>query len=473
MAKNLYGFSREEEGDALVEDTNVEPITVDDVIAAEEDAAELAELVADTENKAEAMDEGDAAVDELEEQVEVAETKTEESPEDVTVADAVVATESLKHVMSRLGMPSLADLGVKVVSHEAAAADPVTALRISTEGAKEIIDNIVNTVKEVFKRVLANIKKIYAKIMIMIDRTDKNADALLKSVAKATIAADAKFEEGDVKTIVNRLAVVAALGGGSISKDPSADIKLLLEGVSSSASGKEWEKAIDEQCKAAAEVIEKNDEASFQKLGKLVGDSLAASKTALSKKVGEYVGAHKSNFVSGVAEGDLTLDAIRFDGKSLKVVYTSKEDVEAVNKAIAEKNFKQAAATGTAKTAVITFSDGFLSNAKVEAPSKETLVKILKDLKATAAKKKSFTDGVFKAINASEKAMDKIAGSAGKAAEGNGAGKYAASLVAKSAKTFAINVALDSILGYLGTLSAVLKYCQLGAKLATGAEKKK
>ncbi len=234
MAKGIFSLARESLEDGVEETSEVVTFEPEDVIAAEEDAAEVAELVAEVQEGNSEIEAADGAQVIVEEEI-AREEELLEKQEEITATDVIVAQEKLELTARMMGT-SLADLGITTVSHESIAKSPVTGLTVSLESAKDVALAIIENVKIVFKKILANIKKIYVKLVILMARSGATADAMIKKLKDMKVADDAKFSPEQQASIAAKLAVPAALNGKKIPENPSAMIGEYLKALQSSQS---------------------------------------------------------------------------------------------------------------------------------------------------------------------------------------------------------------------------------------------
>lgn len=106
------------------------------------------------------------------------------------VIAAAVATESLRQMVNKLGVP-----GVTCVSHEAHS-DPYTSLRLAREGFKDVIEKVWRFIRELFQKIWAKLKTWTAQIIGKIKNYEKTvADLKKKLEGNNQLGADIKEED--------------------------------------------------------------------------------------------------------------------------------------------------------------------------------------------------------------------------------------------------------------------------------------
>lgn len=95
------------------------------------------------------------------------------------VIAAAVATESLRQMVNKLGVP-----GVTCVSHEAHS-DPYTSLRLAREGFKDVIEKVWRFIRELFQKIWAKLKTWTAQIIGKIKNYEKTVADLKKKLESA------------------------------------------------------------------------------------------------------------------------------------------------------------------------------------------------------------------------------------------------------------------------------------------------
>lgn len=232
-----------EDADVLDNVEAEETVDVSEVIAAEEDLEEFNEAADQANEDIVAIEEAETVVDELEEQVEKNEAilanpeggevvseptvdeNGEEVPGEVTKVEPIssevvqASQEAYMNSLGRLGY-KFEELKSNRLSVESIVADNVTALRLSTEGIKEMISNLITKIKEIFASVGRWIKRMFAKLAAVMSGTEKAAKALLAKAkdAKGEIAIK---DEGKKEQIISKLGVWFLYGNGKL---PVADV---------------------------------------------------------------------------------------------------------------------------------------------------------------------------------------------------------------------------------------------------------
>lgn len=456
MAKGIFSLARESLEDGVEETSEVVTFEPEDVIAAEEDAAEVAELVAEVQEGNSEIEAADGAQVIVEEEI-AREEELLEKPEEITATDVIVAQEKLE-LTARLMGTSLADLGITTVSHESIAKSPVTGLTVSLESAKDVALAIIENVKIVFKKILANIKKIYVKLVVLMARSGATADAMIKKLKDMKVADDAKFSPEQQASIAAKLAVPAALNGKKIPENPSVMIGEFLKATGSNEYTAKAEKEITALVKATDVLVESKGEKGEKEFSDAVN---AVNELQMSGYVKDIAGLlAKGEDFTQKPSGDF-FGPFKYDGAAIKAVAISIDK----NKPTTTVGERVAATT----QAVVTykFKPDFLKSVTVEVPKKESLNVVLKQVKDAAGKIKPFADKNMAAINAADKAIDKLSSVVGKTSELGGASKSAVTFATKNARILATNIALDSILGYVGAVKAVLGYCSIATSVYT------
>lgn len=153
----------------------------DDIEATEEQIEEAEDVVEDLQKaddklaasvgEAPAPVEGETA----EGEGEVVEENKEVLPPEVAVA---VANETLRISAKRLGI-ELPGFGI---SHESATKSPATAVRVSREGIKEVLEKVKSAIKAAWEKIKEFFKKIWSKILSLFGNMESKREQLHKRV---------------------------------------------------------------------------------------------------------------------------------------------------------------------------------------------------------------------------------------------------------------------------------------------------
>ena len=136
-----------------------------------------------------------------------------EQPDTITVDTAMLARESM-HMARELLLMGPTEY---TVSNEALSDMPLDAMRVTHEGIGSTLSKIYDGVKNAFEKISLAIKKLTAKLIVLMDRTGKEAESLLKSFKadKMTHPSQLKLKEADANKILDRLGGYWELSGGA------------------------------------------------------------------------------------------------------------------------------------------------------------------------------------------------------------------------------------------------------------------
>ncbi len=215
--KKLFEVSNEEHGTTLV----VEMTTVD-AIAFEEEAqaivADVVEMKADEATAEYATEQ----VTGLTAMVADGEQALEEG--EVSKAAARMSVTALGQFTGALGLP----VDGLQVSHESADTDPAMTLKVSVEGAKEVIAKAIEAVKKIFAKINKNVRKIVAKVIVATGRFESVSKSLIEKLTKEDFTGR-EFTEDVAKKLGKTFAVANGISG---EKDyAKAGLTLLDESV--------------------------------------------------------------------------------------------------------------------------------------------------------------------------------------------------------------------------------------------------
>lgn len=434
--------------DADTEITEV-PVAMspEEAIQAEEEAAEFDAVADAAEKDIEGLEEAEGAQDDLEAVVVEGEEKLEK-PEEVTAQDAAVATEALKVTAAMLGV-SLDDYGVSCVSYESADKSPLDSLKVSLEGAKEFAAKLAEQAKELFQRVMAAIKKLAAQVVVLLSRTGSLAKGLAEKVAKMKEpVADAKFDEKESLAIANKIFVIAALGNGTISAKPESEFKFVFDSIASTKEFDDQVKMLDAYEKdIAAKVDGKSSEELVKTISAMFENKIGVSP--LAEKVADYVDKNSSDFTGIPKEAGVSSIA-RFDGASFKG-YSVLKDLSLVTFKVAAK-------------------PDVLKKVKVEVPSKEAVLNILKQIVVSAEGTKKVSDAALKFIDKNNAFIKKLGDILTKDDELSKNKALALKVGNRIARKLVTSTTFDAIFGLVGFNKAALSYCAMASKKLGKAE---
>ena len=155
-----------------------------------------------------AMEQASAVADRLEAQSDVT-AELLEHPEEVNAGTVAMARESMTLALTALGAKDQD----YVVSNESMVASPLHALQVTHEGIGKTTKSIYEGIKMLFKRISLTIKKLAAKLVVMLNRTGKKAEKMLKAFKadKTAHATKSKLEDSDATKIIDRTGGVRAL----------------------------------------------------------------------------------------------------------------------------------------------------------------------------------------------------------------------------------------------------------------------
>ena len=160
------------------------------MVAAEEDLVEMEKQ----EEVLEGLQEQDAAIEEK-----------LETPEEVTPEDVVVAQEALAFSIGRLASGNMDYKEFKKqirISYENNNNEPVAILRqIHTEGVKEFIAKVIESIKILFTRIVNWIKKLMVKIVLLFDQSEKTLNKIEAVIDKYGMA---NINEARWKNVADR-----------------------------------------------------------------------------------------------------------------------------------------------------------------------------------------------------------------------------------------------------------------------------
>lgn len=212
-------FSKEEHPSLLVQDGNLDNVTnihvdnnlpdptqVGEVVEAAIEMEEVQHLDSEITKEIEIQEAHEEAAAELQEVVQEQEQAIDQAPEQITEDNVRIAQESLAYSLGRLGL-SFKEHRAQRLSVETHANYPVDKLRITVEGIKEVIDKIIAKIKEIFKRIGNFFRELYLKAVMVFDKTQKQAEYLLKVYAKGE--RKAQLEPETCEYIIRSIPLIA------------------------------------------------------------------------------------------------------------------------------------------------------------------------------------------------------------------------------------------------------------------------
>lgn len=387
------------ESDAVNDEINEEAVELQEDQAAMEDAMDIADELQET------VDEGEELL---------------ETPEEVDETAAVIAQEHLKTCMRLLG----ADDMIAIPSRESTKESPVTALRLSIEGAKEFIDKIIESIKLMWGKLKNGIKKLWVKIVVMMNRSAAAAEALKKKLANLDDS-EAKFDEAQEKAAVGQVGILAYAEG----TDLKAAFVTTVLGSASSA----------ERMTRVTKDILSNFKNGLKDSEGMKSDKIVESMT-LDKAL------EKLN--TKLEKDGATVGVVRLSGTSCKYVETDKE--------------------GKVKTETFSMSEDDKKAAKVECAKKTDVSNMLNAVISAAKGSKALNDAAVKSLNTQDAEIATML----KAMSSDN--EIAASIrhSINVARVTGTSLALDGVLGQVALTKNVLAYCNICMKAYKGKEAK-
>lgn len=195
MRKSFFdlSLSLEEDTSAIVDDAVAnggdEPIEATDIVDTEEATQELVEAQNEAEQQVEKIEEAEEIKEDLEDQLEEQEKIIENNPDQVTEQTVQVAQESLLASLTRLGM-SFEDASAYRISFEADGSSPLQKFIVSTEGIKDVLKTIKDSIIKAIQAVINTIKKLWQNASIFFDRSEKTANKLIAEYKDAKGSVD-------------------------------------------------------------------------------------------------------------------------------------------------------------------------------------------------------------------------------------------------------------------------------------------
>ena len=178
-------------------------------VSDEADYTEVCDMVASSESEYLSMEQATAVASKLDVQHELT-GEMLEHPEEVTAGAVAMARESMDLALAVLGGRPSTEYAV---SNESMVSSPLHALQVTHEGIGKTSKRIYEGIKMLFKRIALTIKKMAAKLVVMLNRTGKKAEKMLKAFKadKTSNATKSKLEDSDATKIIDRTGGVRAL----------------------------------------------------------------------------------------------------------------------------------------------------------------------------------------------------------------------------------------------------------------------
>lgn len=175
LSKEDELIEMEMENSEPIEEVSVSESVQDDVDNSS-DAEEFQETMVAAEEDVVEMEKQEEVLEGLQEQDSIIEEKLEQ-PEEVTPEDVVVAQEAFAFALGRLCGSNEDYKNFKQsvrVSYESNNDEPAAVLRsLHTEGFKEFIAKVIESIKVLFIRIINWFKKLMVKIVILFDQSEK------------------------------------------------------------------------------------------------------------------------------------------------------------------------------------------------------------------------------------------------------------------------------------------------------------
>jgi len=275
-----------------------EPLTVETVIAMEENAEEVAVEAEGIAQDIQMMDAALEVAGNIQTQVAVEEAVLASG--NVTAGIAQLAAANLQANAVMLGM----DPEQVKISAESIEQSPQTALKVSVEDAKETFKKIIDKIKQFFSKVWSSIKKLGGKIMLMVTDYEKKFKKLGEKLDG--LSSDKKdgvkdtFSEKESKKIAGKFFRAMALDGGGLGK--------VVDGI---------------QAAGSRDVVPTvKDYVSTDKGVSAVAKTAKAAKSELTN-----LSKHYDGIPSSIASDDTAAVVSRSDGTTYKAVTFKAEEV--------------------------------------------------------------------------------------------------------------------------------------------------
>ena len=353
-------------------------------IGAEEAYADALSIEASIEADLGAMAQATVAADRIEAQV-AHEELLLATPEKINVGCVALSQEALSTTAMLLGAP--ADALAAAVSLEAAESNPVSAMQVSQEGAKDFLKKVIESIKAIFRKVMNSAKKLYVKLVVAMDGTSKSAIKLKKYILKDL--KDAKAKEANFSDkVAKKLRTIVYTN--SITGLSAVDTEIATAAIS---------KIMDAQIAADKDMDAISED--------LDAAALTAAEDGVRKTFNENVNKLIKGLVildTSVAEDNFSYTA---PSDSVKLFVTSHSGTKV---RVLELNTADDKSTVKVKTLTMDASNVGDSKYPVPVSAKDTT--IITSLDSVIEKSKKFgktKDIAMKAIEQANKVLDKLA----------------------------------------------------------------
>lgn len=217
MAKVRFNIFNAEEFDTGAELSGDAEVTVSDAVESETQAIETEEEIAEVAEDIATTEEAEETADELQEQIE----KNEKAIENNEVTEDTVAVAQERFYDSISNIRCLKEYSAIKSRYSAESyASPVEKLRLSTEGVKEFVVELIERIKLAFLKIKELIKKLYVKFVVMMTNVEKKAKALIKELDNLKDAkSEVELSGEQVEKVTNLFKCFLAAGVIKSTKD--------------------------------------------------------------------------------------------------------------------------------------------------------------------------------------------------------------------------------------------------------------
>lgn len=412
-------------------DVQVEALSIEEEILADEAAVEASAIVAEIEKDLDAVATMEVAVESLEGQIANMDALASK-PESVTGSVVQMSIESLASTAALLGAGQ-EDLDSRYqVSVEAAEANPVSSLEVSNEGAKEFLKKVIASIKAIIAKVMNSAKKLFTKLVVAMDGTANKAKKLTKSVDQLKgEPKKAKFSKERSLIISKRMG--ALLGTENKSKVADFDdVAAMEKGIKINDAVKVAEAA----AKAVGDMAGADDSKAKSSYDKIQD----AMKGLKGHKVEVSVLENNFNYSAPDHKGELAVYAMTPKATTMKVIEVYTEDKDEDAKEIT-------------RVKTLTLDKDYLDkDAEIAVPSVGQIKTMVAGVIVLAKNTKKVSGDAMKSIDALDKALDKMAK--------DDEGSYIANKLKAGASTqtrdLVTGVILDGVLAYVANTKAML-----------------
>lgn len=217
MAKVRFNIFNAEEFDTGAELSGDAEVTVSDAVESETQAIETEEEIAEVAEDIATTEEAEETADELQEQIE----ENEKAIENNEVTEDTVAVAQERFYDSISNIRCLKEYSAIKSRYSAESyASPVEKLRLSTEGVKEFVVELIERIKLAFLKIKELIKKLYVKFVVMMTNVEKKAKALIKELDNLKDAkSEVELSGEQVEKVTNLFKCFLAAGVIKSTKD--------------------------------------------------------------------------------------------------------------------------------------------------------------------------------------------------------------------------------------------------------------